>query len=85
VTDIEHFDMFLPLQDAVYRTIDMSFGAVKQVPELVTLARHRTSIRELFQAENDFFQPPYTTSGLRANTRHQFAYKGGQDRAQRVK
>jgi hypothetical protein len=54
---MEHFDMFLPLQDAVYNTIDMRFGAVKQVPELATLARHRTSVRVLFQAENGFFQP----------------------------
>jgi hypothetical protein len=29
---------------------------VKQVPELVRFAPHRTSIRVLFQAENRFFQ-----------------------------
>jgi hypothetical protein len=48
--------MFLSLQNAVYHTIDMRFGTVKQVPELVTLARQWTSIRVFFQAENGFFQ-----------------------------
>jgi hypothetical protein len=49
--------MFLSLQDTVYHTIDMRFGAIKQMSELGTLARQRTPIRVFFQAENGFFQP----------------------------
>jgi hypothetical protein len=46
------------LQDVVYHTINMRFGAVKQVPELITLARDRAAIRMHFQAENGLLEAP---------------------------
>jgi hypothetical protein len=58
VADVEHFHALLFLQYVVYHTINMGFGAVKQVPELVTLARDRAAIRMLFQAENAHFEAP---------------------------
>ena len=36
---------------------------VKQVPELVTLARYRASIWDLLEAENSLFEPPVPFQG----------------------
>jgi len=48
--------MFLSFQNTVYHPIDMRFGAVKQVPDFVTLAGQWTPVRVLFEDENGFFQ-----------------------------
>ena len=58
MTNVEHFNKFLFLQDAVDNTIDMRFVTIEQVPELVTLARYRASIRLLLQAENGLLETP---------------------------
>ena len=63
VADVEHLDMFLSFQDAIYHTINMRFVAVKKVSQPVTLSRQRTSIGVLFQAENGFFQSPIPFQG----------------------
>ena len=46
VADMEHLNMILPLQDAVYHTIDMRLLAVKQVPQFVSRSSGYWSARK---------------------------------------
>ncbi len=40
--DVEHFNLLLIFQDAIYYTIEMEFMTVGQVPKLVTLSSNRS-------------------------------------------
>src|SRR5580658_50622 len=57
VADVEHFNLLLFLNDAIYHAINMRLVAVKQVPQHVFLARYWAAIRLLFQTENCLFNP----------------------------
>jgi len=57
VADAEDFDLLLFLEDTEYHTINMRLVAVKQVPQLVLLARYRAAVRLPFRAENGLFNP----------------------------
>jgi len=57
VADVEHFNLLLFLEDAVYHTINMGLVAIKQMPQLVPLSRYRAAVRPLFQTENGRFDP----------------------------
>lgn len=43
VADVEHFNLFLPFQHAVYRTIYVRLVSVQQMSQLVTLGRQRAA------------------------------------------
>ena len=69
VADVEHFNLLLFLQNAVDHAIHMGLVAVKQVPQLVLLARQRAAIRLLFETENGLLESLDTIPGPRLNTR----------------
>ena len=57
VADVEHINLLLFLEDAVYYTINMGLMSVKQMPQPVPLSRYRAAVRPLFQTENGRFDP----------------------------
>ena len=63
VADVEHFHPLLLLQHAVYRAVNMRLVAVQQMPEFVSLRRHRASVRLFLQAENRLLEPQIPFQG----------------------
>lgn len=54
--DVQHLNLFLFLQHAVYCAIDVRPVAVEQMPELIILRRGRASVGLFFQTENRCFK-----------------------------
>jgi hypothetical protein len=55
---VEHFNMLLSGQDAIYHTVDGRLVAVQQVSELGVLACRGAAVRLLLQAENGLTESP---------------------------
>jgi hypothetical protein len=63
VADMNYFDQLLFRQYAENHTIEMRLVAVKQVSEMVPLARDRAAVCPFLQAENGFLEAPVPFQG----------------------
>ena len=58
MADVDDLHFVLLLHDAVEDPIDMGFGAVEQVPEVLVLRCNRAAVRVVSQAANGMPKPP---------------------------
>jgi hypothetical protein len=52
VANVQNINLSLFFQNAIYRSIDVRFVAIKQMPKFAILRGRRATVGKLFQAEN---------------------------------
>ena len=67
MANVENFDLLLFLLNTEDDAINIGLTAVKEVPKVGLLRRHRTTVRQILQAENGIFEtgiPPGSGTGI---------------------